>query len=191
LSTFSVDGHPRFLGQRMIRRTLYVSIAVLTAILMFGLVFRFWPREPLDQRLTADSVLVAKSERRLALLKDGKVIRTYRVALGKNPFGPKTQQGDGRTPEGLYRIDGRNAGSGFFRALHISYPSAADREGARKDGVSAGGDIMIHGIKNGFGWVGRLHRLVDWTNGCIAVTDEEMREIWNAVPNNIPIEIRP
>ena len=132
-----------------------------------------------------------KSKRTLSLLKDGEVIRSYRVALGRNPRDHKIQEGDGRTPEGQYRIDRRNAASGFYRALHVSYPNAADRERASKNRVSPGGDIMIHGIKNGFGWVGRLHRLVDWTNGCVAVTDEEMREIWNAVPDNTAIEIRP
>jgi murein L,D-transpeptidase YafK len=139
----------------------------------------------------ADVVLVDKSERSLSLLKNGKVIRSYRVALGRNPFGPKFSEGDGRTPEGQYRIDRRNASSGFYRALHISYPNAADRERANQTGVSPGGDIMIHGMKNGLGWIGRLHRLVDWTNGCIAVTDEEMREIWSGVPDNPAIEIRP
>jgi murein L,D-transpeptidase YafK len=124
-------------------------------------------------------------------LKDGEIIRSYRVALGRDPLGPKVKEGDGRTPEGRYRIDGRNAASAFYRALHVSYPNATDRERANKDRVPPGGDIMIHGIKNGIGWVGRLHRLVDWTNGCIAVTDEEMRDIWNAVPANTPIEIRP
>jgi murein L,D-transpeptidase YafK len=139
----------------------------------------------------ADFVLVDKSERSLFLLKNGKVIGSYRVALGRNPLGPKVQEGDKRTPEGQYRIDSRNAASGFYRALHISYPNAADRERANQAGVAPGGDIMIHGMKNGFGWIGRLHRLVDWTNGCIAVTDQEMREIWSAVPNSTPIEIRP
>jgi murein L,D-transpeptidase YafK len=139
----------------------------------------------------ADFILVNKSERTLSLWKDGKLIRSYRVALGGNPRGHKVEEGDGRTPEGKYRIDRRNAGSAFYRALHISYPNAADRQRASRNRVAPGGDIMIHGIKNGFGWLGPLHRLVDWTNGCIAVTDEEMREIWDAVPDNTVIEIRP
>jgi murein L,D-transpeptidase YafK len=105
--------------------------------------------------------------------------------------GPKLKEGDGRTPEGKYQIDRRNAVSGFYRALHISYPNALDRERASRDNLSPGGDITVHGIKNGFGWIGRLHRLIDWTNGCKAVTDEEMSEIWNVVPDNTPIEIRP
>jgi murein L,D-transpeptidase YafK len=101
---------------------------------------------------------------------------SYRIALGGEPLGPKAKEGDERTPEGEYLIDRRHATSAFYRALHISYSNAADRERARTNGVLPGGDIMIHGIKNGFGWLGRLHRLVDWTDGCI--TDEEIREIW-------------
>lgn len=96
-----------------------------------------------------------------------------------------------RQPEGLYKIDYRKADSSFHRALHISYPNAGDKAKARKLGVSPGGLIMIHGIKNGAGWIGNLHRFADWTNGCIAVTDAEIRELWRAVPNGTPIEIRP
>ena len=175
----------------MLRNIWYGSAALIAIVLASGLLFHFWPHTPLVASSRADFVLVDKSERSLSLLKNGKVIRSYRVALGRNPSGPKVMEGDGRTPEGQYRIDSRNAASGFYRALHISYPNAADRERANQTGVSPGGDIMIHGMKNGLGWIGRLHRLVDWTNGCIAVTDEEMREIWSAVPDNTAIEIRP
>lgn len=153
--------------------------------------FRFWPHEPLPAGVTADLVVVHKSERLLSLVKDGAVQKSYRVALGRNTHGHKMQEGDGRTPEGRYTIDARNANSGFFRALHVSYPNAADRDRARSSHVSPGGDIMVHGIKNGFGWLGRLHRLVDWTNGCIAVSNEEMLEIWRAVPAGTAIEIHP
>lgn len=149
-----------------------------------------WLQEALPQGARADKVIVLKSERRLLLTKDGQVLKQYRIVLGRDPIGHKTEQGDGRTPEGLYRIDGRNAKSGYRLSLHISYPDKRDRARARERGVSPGGDIMIHGIKNGFGWVGPLHRLVDWTNGCVAVTDSEIEEIWRAVPNGVAIEIR-
>lgn len=139
----------------------------------------------------ADKVLVLKSERRLTLLRDGKPLKSYRVALGWGPVGHKEREGDGKTPEGTYAIDSRNASSAFHKGLHISYPNAQDRAAAAKLGVSPGGDIMIHGMKNGLGWIGNLHRLIDWTNGCIAVTDQEITEIWRAVPNDTPIEIRP
>jgi murein L,D-transpeptidase YafK len=166
-------------------------VALVALIVGAALIFRFWPHEPLIATSRADFILVEKSERTLSLLKNGKVIGSYRVALGRNPQDHKIQEGDGRTPEGRYRIDSRNAASAFYRALHISYPNALDRERAKKNGVSPGGDIMIHGMKNGLGWIGRLHRFVDWTNGCIAVTNQEMREIWDAVPDNTAIEIRP
>ena len=141
--------------------------------------------------VVADRVLVEKAERRLTLLKAGQVLKTYKVALGRSPEGPKRQQGDGRTPEGTYAIAGRKADSTFHLALRISYPSASDTTRARAEGAEPGGDIMIHGIKNGFGWIGSLHTTYDWTEGCIAVTDEEIEEIWRAVPDGTPVEIRP
>ncbi len=110
----------------------------------------------------------------MELLAGGKVIRTYKVALGRGGLAPKEREGDARTPEGHYVIDSRNEHSGFYRALHISYPNAEDRKRAMQQGVAPGGAIMIHGIKNGFGWLGAGHRTVDWTAGCVAVTDEEI-----------------
>jgi murein L,D-transpeptidase YafK len=139
----------------------------------------------------ADRILVFKSERKLMLMKGDKVLKTYRVALGDHPMGPKQYSGDHRTPEGSYTIDSRNRWSQYHRALHISYPNAADRARAKKMGKSPGGDVCIHGLPNGQGWIGKNHVAYDWTWGCIAVTDEEIEEIWNAVPNGTPIEIRP
>ena len=125
------------------------------------------------------------------MLKQGKVIKSYKVALGGNPVGPKTRQGDHKTPEGVYVLDSRNAHSQFHKSIHISYPNTHDLAAARARGVSPGGDIFVHGLPNGYGWVGPSHRLKDWTDGCIAVTNEEIEEIWNIVPNGTPIEIRP
>ena len=126
------------------------------------------------------------------MLEKGQVIASYRVALGRQPVGHKVREGDGRTPEGRYFISTRNANSGFYRALQISYPNTEDEQNARRLGAPAGSLIMIHGIRNGLGWLGRLHRFVDWTDGCIAVTNEEMRDIWNATSQSrISIEIRP
>jgi murein L,D-transpeptidase YafK len=105
--------------------------------------------------------------------------------------GAKVREGDNRTPEGRYIIDSRNAQSTFHRALHVSYPSAADRARACAEGYKPGGDIMIHGMRNGFGWLGRAHRLFDWTRGCIAVTNDEIDEIWRVVPDGTPIKIQP
>lgn len=144
-----------------------------------------------DLRLAADSIVVVKSERRLLLYRRGELVRAYYVALGQRPVGDKVRQGDMRTPEGVYRIAGRNPRSRYHLALRISYPDAAHLARARALGVSAGGAIMIHGLPNGQAWVGAAHREFDWTEGCIAVTNEEIEEIWRSVPDGTPIEIRP
>ena len=125
------------------------------------------------------------------LLSKGKVLRSYKVALGGEPIGPKTRQGDHRTPEGLYVLDSRNPNSHFYKALHISYPNAKDIAAAQKLRVSPGGDIMLHGLPKEYAWVGKAHALHDWTDGCVAVSDEEMDEIWKLVHVGTPIEIKP
>lgn len=136
-----------------------------------------------------DKVFVDKSERILQLLSDDKVIKTYHVALGGNPIGHKQKQGDSRTPVGTYHLDYKNEKSKFYRSIHVSYPNAADKAFAKKLGVSPGGDIMIHGQKNGFGGLASVTQKLDWTEGCIAVTNDEMDEIMDAVKLGIPIEI--
>jgi hypothetical protein len=140
---------------------------------------------------TADSILVQKGAHRLTLFRGGMPVVTYAVALGRNPVGQKERAGDYRTPEGLYHIDGRNPGSRYHLGLHVSYPNAQDVARARTLGVSTGGDIMIHGLPNGQGSVGTAHRAYDWTNGCVAVTDEEIEEIWSSVPVGTPVRIVP
>lgn len=132
----------------------------------------------------ADAIHVSKSERRMQVLRDGKVLRTYRIALGDAPVGHKRQQGDERTPEGGCTISFRNAKSRFHLSLRVSYPNAADRAQAARRGVDPGGDIMIHG-NTPTGYTG------DWTDGCIAVTDAEIEEIWRLVPVGTPIRIDP
>jgi len=141
--------------------------------------------------LHADRVIVLKKERILRLESHGREIKTYKVALGGDPIGAKTRQGDHKTPEGVYVLDFRNAHSKFYKAIHISYPNAHDRAAAREPGVSPGGDVFLHGLPNGYGFVGAAHRLKDWTDGCIAVTNVEIDEIWAAVADGTPIEIRP
>lgn len=143
------------------------------------------------QQGPADKVLIEKKERRLTLMSKGEVLKIYKIALGGNPEGPKERQGDNKTPEGTYFIDARNRDSDFHLSLHISYPNERDKSRAKELGVSPGGDIMIHGIKNGFSWVGDAHTEADWTKGCIAVTDEEIEEIEKLVPNGTLVEIRP
>jgi murein L,D-transpeptidase YafK len=136
-------------------------------------------------------VVIVKSERTMALLSKGQVIKTYKVALGTEPVGRKERQGDHKTPEGLYVIDSKNAKSQFHLSLHISYPNAEDRARARRMGVSPGGAIMIHGLPREFAWMGALHRQTDWTDGCVAVTNEEIEEIWELVRVGTPVEIQP
>jgi L,D-peptidoglycan transpeptidase YkuD (ErfK/YbiS/YcfS/YnhG family) len=139
----------------------------------------------------ADKVLIKKQARQLTLLSKGEVIKTYTIALGGNPVGPKEREGDNKTPEGIYFIDSRNGNSGFHLSLHISYPNELDNMRARELGVRPGGDIMIHGIKNGFSPVGASHAGIDWTQGCIAVTNQEMQEIYKLVPDGTLVEITP
>lgn len=138
-----------------------------------------------------DLVLVDKSERRLELSAGGKTVRSYSIALGGSPIGHKRQEGDERTPEGRYLLDWRNARSGYFRSIHISYPNSKDEEFARSLGVKPGGMIMIHGQPNGYSWWGWVLQMLDWTDGCIAVDNAEMAEIWDMVPDGTPIEINP
>ena len=144
---------------------------------------------PADQR--ANLIVVEKSAHRLTLLRDGHALKTYDVALGSASRGHKQQEGDGRTPEGAYAIDFKNARSRFHLALRISYPNATDRASAARRGVPPGGDIMIHGLPNGLGWLAGLHLWRDWTDGCIAVTDAQIDEIWPLVDIGTAVEIRP
>lgn len=145
------------------------------------------PMAPAGER--ADAIHVDKGTRQLTLLRDGAPIRTYPIALGAAPEGHKRQEGDERTPEGSYVIDWRNENSIAHLSLHISYPNADDTAQAEARGVSPGGNIMIHGMLNGWGWLGGLQSYWDWTNGCIAVTNDDMREIWSLVPDGTPITI--
>ena len=143
------------------------------------------------QKGSVDRIRIEKSTRRLMLISQGEVLKSYKIALGGNPIGPKERQGDNKTPEGTYVIDARNRESRFHLSLHISYPNERDKKRAKELGVSPGGDIMIHGIKNGFSRVGDAHTGVDWTKGCIAVTDQEIDEIDKLAPNGTIVEIRP
>lgn len=143
------------------------------------------------QKGSVDRILIEKSTRRMMLISQGEVLKSYKIALGGNPIGPKERKGDNKTPEGTYVIDARNRDSRFHLSLHISYPNERDKKRAKELGVSPGGDIMIHGIKNGLSWVGDAHTGVDWTKGCIAVTDQEIEEIDKLAPNGTIVEIRP
>jgi len=138
----------------------------------------------------ADKIVVEKSTHTMTLYSKGAVLRTYRVALGRGAGQAKQRQGDHETPEGLYTIDAKNIHSRFHLALHVSYPNADDKRRAQKLRVAPGGDIMIHGLENGLGWLGSIQHHVDWTDGCVALTDDEVDEVSRLVPIGTPIEIQ-
>jgi hypothetical protein len=163
----------------VIRKITLLSVIICAlALAVYFYAHRNW--HPLPPGTTIDRVVVEKAARKLSLFRDGRRLKSYRVALGRSPVGPKEKEGDMKTPEGIYKIDNRNAQSSFHLALHISYPSNDDNTRAAERGVSAGFDIMIHGIRNGLGWMGAFHRRKDWTAGCIALTDEEIEELWRS-----------
>jgi murein L,D-transpeptidase YafK len=137
---------------------------------------------------TADRVLVLKRQRKLYLIQGNKVLKIYHVSLGRRPIGPKIREGDHKTPEGRYVLDWHNPDSDFYRSIHISYPNAKDLKRARTLGVPPGGELFIHGQPNDS--PGSGDQAGDWTDGCIAVSNEEMDEIWRAVADGTPIEIK-
>lgn len=176
--------------------TLIVALACSLAISILGLLAP--PEAAASREPKADRVVVLKEARKLYLMRDGDVIDSFRIALGRNPVGPKVFQGDGRTPEGTYVLTYKNENSRFHRSIRISYPNPENQALARRFGISPGGDIMIHGQPNG--WRGHVKQTKtgnppvrggDWTEGCIAVSNAEMDRIWSKVDPGTPIEIRP
>jgi len=136
-------------------------------------------------------IIVEKSSRTMTLLKRDQEARNYRIALGRDPVGPKVMQGDNKTPEGLYFIDEKIRNSIYHRALHLTYPNLDDVERAESLGVQPGGGIMIHGMRDEQSWMGDVQYLFNWTNGCIALTNREIEEVWDLVALWTPVEIRP
>lgn len=177
---------------QMLKRIAILAVAgaALALGLEFAQAFRTLPALA-STDVQATRVVIEKAARRLTLERNGQVLASYVVALGSSPVGQKAREGDGRTPEGVYAVDFKHPRSRYHLALRITYPDARANEAAKQAGVSPGGDIMIHGIRNGLGWLGRLHRERDWTDGCIAVTNAEIREIWSRVPEGTAVEIRP
>ena len=139
----------------------------------------------------ADMVTISKSEKLLYLQNEGKVFASYPVSLGSNPVGHKEKEGDNRTPEGIYTIDARMESSSYFKSLHISYPNSTDIKQAKAKGFAPGGNIMIHGQKNGFGWAAFIVQYFNWTRGCIALTNDNMEKVWQSVQVGTKIEIKP
>ncbi|MFK4818701.1 murein L,D-transpeptidase family protein [Ochrobactrum quorumnocens] len=180
----------------MIKKILFA--VVLIAVGLFGytkVMARIGSGEPpqlLPAEQQADAIKVYKGERRMTLLRNGTVIGTYQIALGGNgDGGHKSREGDQKTPEGAYIIDWRNPRSMAHLSLHISYPNSVDQSVADTAGYAPGGNIMIHGLPNGWGVLAPVHHLWDWTDGCIGVSNTEMREIWSKVPHGTPINILP
>jgi murein L,D-transpeptidase YafK len=138
-----------------------------------------------------DLIRVLKSEHKLQALSSDKVLYEFNVALGKNPQGHKLKEGDGKTPEGNYLLDHKNDRSSFYKAFHISYPNSIDIATAKASGVEPGGQIMVHGQKNGFAWLSLITQRFDWTNGCIALDNSDMDTLWAVVKEGTRIEIRP
>lgn len=153
--------------------------------------FVFFSASCFSAEQNVDYVLVKKSEAKLYLLAQGSIVKSYRVAFGADPVGHKLKEGDQKTPEGKYILDYKKADSSFYKAIHISYPNKKDKQAARKAGVSPGGFIMIHGQKNGYGWLSWLVQNFNWTDGCIALSNDEMEELWQLVKTGTPIEIQP
>jgi murein L,D-transpeptidase YafK len=193
----SVSIELKTMAQATTSRAHGVAIAI-RALVLAGLCYVAVPlaapataQLPRLESQKADLVVVRKSKRILQLMRDGRPFKTYQIALGSQPEGPKRRAGDGRTPEGVYTLDWRNPNSNFYRAIHVSYPAPHDEEPARRWGVPAGGLIMIHGLPNGVPAHRVGHPWNNWTNGCIAVTNREMDEIWALVDDGTTIIIYP
>jgi murein L,D-transpeptidase YafK len=155
------------------------------------LVAALWVAAPAFATEKADLVVVRKTESRLYLQRDGKTVAAFRATFGAEPKGHKQQVGDERTPEGRYILDSKNSKSAFYKSIHISYPNAAQLASAKAKGVDPGGAIMIHGQKNGLSFLAPLAQWFNWTDGCVAVSNNDMDKIFSAVDVGTPIEIYP
>lgn len=168
-----------------------ITFLILITFITIFIVYYFLPIKNLSTDIIIDRLVVYKSKRELSTYSNGELVKTYQIALGQNPVGDKEFEGDMKTPEGLYYINDKNPNSAYHKNLGISYPNQADRQQAKVLGKPVGGDIKIHGLRNGMGYIGKSHRLTDWTWGCIALTNEEIDELYHIVKISTPIEIYP
>lgn len=170
--------------RKMVIATILITFAGIT-------IYYFYPGSKLPEGAVIDKLVVYKSKRKMLAYSGNELLKTYIVSLGKNPIGHKQFEGDCKTPEGIYTINDRNPNSAYYKNLGVSYPNEADKEYAQKLGKLPGGLIKIHGLRNNRGYIGKFHRFKDWTAGCIAVTNEEMDELFTRVKQDAVIEILP
>jgi murein L,D-transpeptidase YafK len=166
-------------------------LKILSFLVLLLFIYYIFPEKKLNENVQIDKIVVNKSKRELLVFSNNNLLKSYTISLGKSPDGDKQFEGDNKTPEGIYFINGKNSESGYHKSIAISYPNNEDRKYANKIGKSPGGDIKIHGIKNGFSRLGKFHRWIDWTKGCIAVKDDEIEELYKSVKIGTPIEINP
>jgi murein L,D-transpeptidase YafK len=170
------------------RKIIWLAVCLVLAGLM---IYYFYPESKLPNAAQIDNIIVYKSRRQMLVYSNGRLLKTYSVSLGRQPVGAKEFEGDNKTPEGIYFINDKNPNSDYYKNLGVSYPNESDIENAKRFGKSAGGDIKIHGLKNKLGFIGKFHRWFDWTAGCIAVTDNEIDELYSAIKIGTPVEIKP
>ena len=170
------------------RKIIWLTISLTLA---WVLIYYFYPETKIQNDIQIDNIVVNKSKREMLVYSNGQLLKTYKISLGKQPVGHKEFEGDNKTPEGVYSISDKNPNSGYHKNLGISYPDKDDLENARQLGKPAGGNIKIHGLRNGVGFIGKFHRWLDWTLGCIALTDKEIDELYEAVKIGTRIEIKP
>jgi murein L,D-transpeptidase YafK len=172
--------------------TMSKIIWITISLISFGLtVYYFYPEKKLPSDIQINKLIVYKTKRQLLAYSNGHLTKTYKISLGRQPIGDKEYEGDKKTPEGLYFINDKNPNSVYHKNLGISYPDENDIKNAKRISKPAGGDIKIHGLRKKTGFISKFHRWFDWTLGCIALTDEEIDELYNAVKIGTPILIKP
>ena len=158
---------------------------------MAFIIYFFYPEKKMAAKTQIDSLIVYKSKHEMLAYSSGHLIKTYRISMGKNTKGHKEFEGDEKTPEGIYFINSKNTNTKYYKNLSISYPNQTDAKNAKRLSKSPGGNIKIHGLRNGLGFIGKYQRWYDWTAGCIALTNDEMDEIYPAIPIGTKIKIYP
>jgi murein L,D-transpeptidase YafK len=172
--------------------TVKKTILFILILTFIGLsTYYFFPEQKLPAYASIDSILVFKSKRQLLVYSNGVKLKTYKISLGRNPIGSKQYEGDKRTPEGSYFINDKNPNSGYHKNLGISFPNNKDKQKNKDQKKPLGGNIKIHGLRNGLGFISKFQRWIDWTAGCMALTDEEVDELYNSVKIGTKIEIKP